>query len=137
MRNHAHVAWFETNGIRVARVGVDCNDVDRMVRFWSAALGDEVTRHSSAVAELRHPASAGPKLYLRQVARPVSGRGRLQLDLYAVDAERVVGWLSSLGARRLARYDENGESGFVLSDPEGNEFRVMTAGPAGFARPFT
>jgi hypothetical protein len=136
MGNHSLVAWFETNGIRVARVGVDCADVDLMVRFWSAALGYEVTRIGTNTAELRHPASAGPKLCLRRVAKRTPGRNRLQLDLYAVDAARVVGWLSSLGARRVASYDDDGESGFVLADPEGNEFRVMTVGPEGFARPF-
>jgi hypothetical protein len=107
-----------------------------MVRFWSAALGYEVTRLGNNTAELRHPASAGPKLCLRKVANRTPGRNRLQLDLYAVDADRVVGWLSTLGARRVARYDDGGESGFVLADPEGNEFRVTSAGPDGFARPF-
>lgn len=136
MRNHAQVAWFETNGIRVARVGVDCSDVDVMVRFWSAALGYEVDRRGGDSAVLRHPAGAGPKLFLRQVGRSRANRNRLHLDLYAVDAERVIGWLSSLGARRVGRYDDEGESGYVLNDPEGNEFRVVTAGPGGFARPF-
>jgi len=136
------VAWFETNGIRVARVGVDCVDVDKMIRFWSAALGYEVTRRGPDTAVLRHPAGAGPKLLLRQRSRKLrrrrseGGGNRLHLDLYAVDAERVIGWLSSLGARKLSRYDDDGETGFVLTDPEGNEFRVMTAGPAGFSRPF-
>nr|MDT0664197.1 VOC family protein [Micromonospora sp. DSM 115978] len=66
MGNHARVAWFETNGIRVARVGVDCADVDVMVRFWSRALGYEITRLGDSAALLHHPASAGPKLYLRK-----------------------------------------------------------------------
>jgi hypothetical protein len=136
MGNHSLVAWFETNGIRVARVGIDCADVDLMVRFWSAALGYEVFRPGGNAAVLRHPAGAGPKLFLRRVADRTPGRNRLQLDLYAVDADRVVGWLSTLGARRVARYNDGGETGFVLADPEGNEFRVMTAGPEGFARPF-
>jgi catechol 2,3-dioxygenase-like lactoylglutathione lyase family enzyme len=136
MRHHAHVAGFETHGIRVARVGVDCVDVDRMVRFWSTALGYEVLRRGADDAELRHPASAGPKLLLRRVRRLAPARNRLQLDLYAVDADRVAGWLATLGARRLRRHDGTGESGYVLADPEGNEFRVITAGPTGFARPF-
>ena len=135
MRNHAQVAWFETNGIRVARVAVDCLNVDVMVRFWSAALGYEVSRRDDG-AILRHPAGAGPKLLLRPGAKRNAGRNRLHLDLYAVDAERVIGWLSTLDARRVSRYDDDGESGYVLKDPEGNEFRVMTVGPAGFARPF-
>ncbi|MCL9762361.1 VOC family protein [Frankia sp. AiPa1] len=137
MRNHARVAWFETNGIRVGRVAVDCADVDVMVRFWSAALGYEVLWRDGDAAVLRHPAGAGPKLLLRPGARDGGGSSRLHLDLYAVDAERVLGWLFTLGARRVGRYDDgDGERGYVLSDPEGNEFRVMTAGQAGFSRPF-
>ncbi|SBW26048.1 MULTISPECIES: VOC family protein [Protofrankia] len=136
MRNHAPVAWFETNGIRMARVGLDCVDVDLMVRFWSSALGYEVAQHDSDSAVLRHPAGAGPKLHLRRVSGLAPGPGRVHLDLYAVDAERVVGWLSSLGAREVGRYADGVDSGFVLADPEGNEFRVTTAGQDGFARPF-
>jgi hypothetical protein len=136
MRHHARVAGFETHGLRVARVGVDCVDVERMIRFWSRALGYEVDRLGGDVAELRHPASAGPKLLLRQVRRLGPARNRLQLDLYAVDAERVAGWLATLGARRLRRLDAADEAGYLLADPEGNEFRVITAGPAGFTRPF-
>ena len=136
MRHHARVAGFETHGLRVARVGVDCEDVDRMIRFWSRALGYEVARQTGDSAELRHPASAGPKLLLRQVRKLGPARNRLQLDLYAVDAERVAGWLATLGARRVRRLDATGEPGYLLADPEGNEFRVITAGPAGFTRPF-
>ncbi|MCK9928713.1 VOC family protein [Frankia sp. Mgl5] len=159
------VAWFETNGIRVARISVDCTDVDTMVRFWSNALGYEVSEQGGDSAVLRHPAGAGPKLLLRRRPEPRAARGeqrpprwaarragrrpepeqdtadkadnRLHLELYAVDAERVIGWLSSLGARQLARYEADGETGFVLRDPEGNEFRVMNAGPTAFARPFS
>ncbi|MDT3445937.1 MULTISPECIES: VOC family protein [unclassified Pseudofrankia] len=136
MRHHARVARFETHGLRVARVGVDCVDVDRMIRFWSRALGYEVTLRDGDTAELRHPASAGPKLLLRQVRKLGPARNRLQLDLYAVDAERVASWLATLGARRVRRLEAVGEAGYLLADPEGNEFRVITAGPAAFTRPF-
>ncbi|AEH10482.1 MULTISPECIES: VOC family protein [Frankiaceae] len=137
MRNHAPVAWFETNGIRMAQVGLDCVNVELMVGFWSSALGYEVARHDGDSAVLRHPAGAGPKLRLRRVSGSVPSPGRLHLDLYAVDAARVVGWLSSLGAREVGRYTDGADSGFILADPEGNEFRVTTAGQDGFARLFT
>ena len=136
MRHHAQVAGFETHGLRMARVGVDCEDVERMIRFWTRALGYEIARRDADSAELRHPASAGPKLLLRQVRKPGPARNRLQLDLYAVDAERVAGWLTTLGARRVRRVETTDEIGYLLADPEGNEFRVITAGPAGFTRPF-
>ncbi|KPM54640.1 glyoxalase [Frankia sp. CcI49] len=151
------VARFETNGIKVGRISVDCSDVGTMVRFWSAALGYEVSEQARDAALLHHPAGAGPKLLLRQRARQRSVRwpgrrggrrdehgtaqdedpNRLHLELFAADAERVVGWLATLGARKLSRYESHGETGYVLRDPEGNEFRVMNAGPTAFARPFS
>jgi hypothetical protein len=139
MRNHARVAWFETNGIRVARVGVSCANVDHMMGFWSVALGYELDERGPDYAVLRHPAAAGPKLHLRHSpdgATGVAGGGRVRLDLYAADANRVAGWLTSLGARRLGEFTENGVNGYLFADPEGNEFSVMSAGPEGFARPF-
>jgi catechol 2,3-dioxygenase-like lactoylglutathione lyase family enzyme len=131
------VAWFETNGIRVGGVGLDCHDLDRQVRFWTAALGYEIKQRGPDFALLRHPAGAGPKLHLQRVADPGVGGNRVHLDLYAVDADRVVDWLSSLGARRLGRRTDDGERWFAMRDPEGNEFNVITAGPDGFSSPFT
>jgi predicted enzyme related to lactoylglutathione lyase len=136
MGNHARVAWFETNGIRVARVGVNCVDVDQMMGFWSAALGYELDERGADYAVLRHPAAAGPKLHLRHAPTDAVAGSRLRLDLYAADANRVAGWLSSLGASRLGEFTENGVNGYLFADPEGNEFSVMSAGPEGFARPF-
>jgi catechol 2,3-dioxygenase-like lactoylglutathione lyase family enzyme len=130
------VAWFETNGIRLGGVAVDCNDLDVQLRFWTSALGYEVQDRGGTYALLRHPSSAGPKLYLQRVVEPKVGRNRVHIDLYAVDAERVIDWLSSLGARRLRRHSGDGESWYVMLDPEGNEFYVITAGPVGFANPY-
>ncbi len=130
------MAWFETNGIRVGGIGVDCRDVDRQVRFWTAALGYEVKHRGADFALLRHPAGAGPKLHLQRVSSRAASGNRVHLDLYAVDADRVVEWLSSLGAERVGRRTGDGESWFVMRDPEGNMFNVITAGPEGFSSPF-
>lgn len=136
MVNHAWVAWFETNGIRVGGVGLDCHDLDVQVRFWTAALGYEVKQRGRDFALLRHPAGAGPKMHLQRVTRGARGGGRVHLDLYAVDADRVVDWLSSLGASRIGRRIDDGECWFAMRDPEGNDFNVITAGQEGFSSPF-
>jgi hypothetical protein len=112
-----------------------------MVAFWSVALGYELDEEGPDFAVLRHPAAAGPKLHLRRSAAGGGaggggGGGRIRLDLYAADANRVAGWLTSLGARPLGEFLENGVNGYLFADPEGNEFSVMSAGPEGFARPF-
>lgn len=136
MVNHACVAWFETNGIRVGGVGVECRDLDVQVRFWTAALGYEVKQRGHDFALLRHPAGAGPKMHLQRVPRGRGSGGRVHLDLYAVDADRVVDWLASLGASRVGRRSDDGESWFEMRDPEGNGFNVITAGRDGFSSPF-
>jgi hypothetical protein len=79
---------------------------------------------------------AGPKLYLQRVTEAKTTKNRMHFDLYAVDADRVVDWLISLGAKRVRRRREDGENWFVLRDPEGNEFCVITAGPEGFTSPY-
>jgi catechol-2,3-dioxygenase len=130
------VASFETNGMRIGTIVLDCGDLKRLTEFWSAALGYDVAVRDGRSALLRHPAAAGPKLLLQWVPEPKTQRNRVYLDLYAVDADRVVEWLTSLGAQRLARHDRAAGARYVFADPEGNEFEVTTAGRDGFNRPF-
>lgn len=110
-------------------VNMDCADIDGMTRFWSAALGYQVSGELGPFRALRDPDGVGPKVVLQRVVDPTPGKNRLHLDLYVDDradllpeVERLVG----LGAQRVdAGWFELGdESWQVMNDPEGNVFCV-------------
>jgi len=112
------------------QINVDCDDLDAMVAFYTAALGYEPfgsagDRYRSIVA----PDGHGPKLVFQKVPEPKLAKNRVHLDLIvgdAIDAE--VERFVALGARRLedAAFDEYGSRWIVLADPEGNELCLCT-----------
>ena len=112
------------------QINVDCDDLDAMVAFYTAALGYEPfgsagDRYRSIVA----PDGNGPKLVFQKVPEPKLAKNRVHLDLIvgdAIDAE--VERFLVLGARRLedAEFDEYGSRWIVLADPEGNELCLCT-----------
>jgi catechol-2,3-dioxygenase len=110
-------------------VNMDCVDIDEMTRFWSSALGYQVTGELGPFRALRDPDGVGPKVVLQRVADPTRGKNRLHLDLY-VDAraalDREVDRLVGLGARRAEDgwHELDDESWQVMHDPEGNVFCV-------------
>lgn len=107
------------------QVNVDCTDLDRMVAFYTAALGYEP--HESAGDQYRSitPADGvGPKLVFQRVAEAKAVKNRLHLDLIvgaALEAEAAR--FEALGATRqsAAPVVEYGCSWIVMADPEGNE----------------
>jgi len=106
---------------------LDCCDLERTAGFWQSAAGFEVEGRIAGryVALSGH----GVALTLQQVAEPKMVKNRMHLDLLVEDLEGEVHRLERLGASRLtadARH-EFGQTWFVLSDPEGNEFCVGQA----------
>jgi catechol 2,3-dioxygenase-like lactoylglutathione lyase family enzyme len=116
---------------RVIAVTVDCHDVDRLVLFWSAALGsDEIGRWRDAHGKeyVRVGLGAGVTdavLLLHPCADPKVGKNRLHLDLAALDGTQAdeLDRLTALGATLV---DDDPEVPWVvLADPEGNEFCIL------------
>ncbi len=117
----------------VSRIGqwtLDVQDVERMARFWSEALGYRIVPdQDSESVHLHPPAEAGPRaptVWLQACAGPKTGKNRDHPDLVAdtdpeSEAERLVG----LGARRVDLGQPADASFIVLADPEGNEFCVL------------
>jgi catechol 2,3-dioxygenase-like lactoylglutathione lyase family enzyme len=112
--------------VRFAQWTLDVHDVDRMLAFWSAALGYEIDGD-----HLRPPPDAepgSPTVWLQRTTESKRGKLRGHIDVYvAADGslDKEVARLISLGARR-ADVGQTGEEGFeVLADPEGNEFCVL------------
>jgi hypothetical protein len=114
-------------GLRLGSVVVNCADLDRMVRFWAAALDltpDPVDGGTFRVLR-------GPRVNLSlQVAQtPVLARDQMHLDLYTDDQADEVRRLLGLGAGYV-RHNEDPEDDFVvLTDPEGNQFCVCAVSP--------
>ncbi|KAB1903320.1 VOC family protein [Micromonospora sp. AMSO31t] len=116
----------------VAQYTLDIGDLDRMVDFWSAALGYTVRRGDDGNAKLYPPPGRpGPTVWLQGSGTPKRGKNRLHLDLVsdgdpAAEVDRLIG----LGARRVD-VGQTGTEGFVvLADPEDNEFCVLDRPPS-------
>ena len=112
--------------VRFAQWTLDVHDVERMLSFWSAALGYEVDGD-----HLRPPPDAepgAPTVWLQRTAASKRGKLRGHVDLYVEADGSVVDEvrrLITLGARRVD-VGQTGEEPFeVLADPEGNEFCVL------------
>lgn len=124
---------------RLRDVVFDCRHPASLARFWAAALdGYEVAPYDEEELDrLRSlgfsgpeedpsvlvEAASGPRLFFNLVPESKVVKNRVHLDLTGEDVERLV----ALGARVLA-HPEDGL--VVLSDPEGNEFCLVTPPPS-------
>jgi catechol 2,3-dioxygenase-like lactoylglutathione lyase family enzyme len=130
------------------QITVDCADAERMVRFWSTALGyveeppptgffswQDFLRANGievpppgSIGAIVDPDRVGPRILFLRVAEPKSVKNRLHFDLRAGGGDGAkdakIAELRAAGATELRRVDENGQWWMVMSDPEGNEFCV-------------
>ena len=106
--------------MRIGYVTFDCRDPERLIGFWSKALGYEVSRN--VYVTLRDPEGRGPSIYLQRVPEERVAKNRVHLDLvtdhYSDDLQK----LSRLGAATVRQMEENGIRWTVFEDPEGNVF---------------
>jgi hypothetical protein len=107
---------------------LDCNDLEILATFWSAALHyDRSLPDLEGYVALEPPAGEGIPLTLQRVPEPKLTKNRLHLDLLVEDVEAEVNRLLRLGARRLEDHVDYGTHWSVLADPESNEFCVGRA----------
>jgi catechol 2,3-dioxygenase-like lactoylglutathione lyase family enzyme len=114
----------EPRNYRLRQVALDCNDLELLIGFWTAAIGYRVEHHEATWALLRDPNDQDPKLFLQRVPEPRAGKNRMHLDIEVPDEQGAVERLVALGARSLWRMDFGSHYWTVLADPEGNEFCV-------------
>ncbi|TFD57690.1 VOC family protein [Cryobacterium suzukii] len=111
----------------IAAVVVSCTDPRAMAKFWNAALDWTLHEVTDDLARLRSATGVGP--YLEFVRVPeVTAWTRVHLDLrpYLRDDQAAeVARLRTLGAVD-ADIDQGDVPWVVLTDPEGNEFCVLT-----------
>ncbi|RAK34497.1 putative enzyme related to lactoylglutathione lyase [Actinoplanes lutulentus] len=108
---------------------VDCADLNRSAAFWSGVLGYVAQPGGGdRYRSLKPAAGSGVEVLLQRVPEAKSGKNRLHLDLRVTDLHAEVARVEGFGAGRLTAtpLSEDGWSWHVLTDPDGNEFCVIT-----------
>lgn len=114
--------------LRITNITFDCEDVLKVARFWSEALGRPLDPGSGpAFASLGgdDPERAEPAWYFEKVPELKVAKNRVHLDL--VDpGPSAVDRLVALGASIVAHHQIRGglHRWTVMQDPEGNEFCI-------------
>jgi 4a-hydroxytetrahydrobiopterin dehydratase len=112
-------------------IALDCADADSVRPFWTAGLGYVERRARDGSVELHDRSGRGPVLWFQRMDPPVedaTGRGRFHLDVF-VPAEQARDRVQAcLDAGGVLVSDAHAPAWWVLSDPEGNELCVSTAG---------
>ena len=116
--------------MRIGSVVLNCQDFDRTLGFWRAAL-HYVPRdpHEREFTVLRDPSRRGPNISVQETDELKFGRNRMHLDLYTTDQKREVERLLELGAT-MHRPAQAGEDYVTLADPEGKLFCVVQLPPS-------
>lgn len=112
---------------RIAAVTVDCADAERMVAFWSEALG-YVVRDDIVGVSLIDPTGEGPSIGFQPVPEGKIVKNRLHFDLTPRGGSLAteVARLERLGAQRVRYFDHDPQQvWWTMLDPECNEFCVV------------
>jgi predicted enzyme related to lactoylglutathione lyase len=110
-------------------LSIDCADPIAVADFWSAALGRPVNPGSTAenAAIDATDQASGPRLAFHKVPEHKTIKNRLHLDLrtdqFEAEKERLIG----LGATPLRSFERPGARWTTFTDPEGNEFDLITS----------
>jgi hypothetical protein len=115
----------------------DCEQPAALARFWAAVLDGYAVREYDAAEVARLAATGltpetdptvmvdgpGPHLCFQEAREPGAAKGRMHMDVVAVDRRAEVARLCRIGAA----FCREGPDYTVLSDPEGNRFCVIDA----------
>lgn len=110
--------------IELGAITIDCTDVAKVAKFWSAALERPIDEGASEFFATIDATVPGPARFFVQVPEGKTVKNRMHADYHSADRAAEVERLVGLGASILAEKDEWGTRWTVLADPEGNEFCV-------------
>ena len=115
--------------LTVGSIVIRVDDIDRQVRFWSAALNYVVREPAAGDFVILRPSNgAGPNISLDAVRSERVLPPRIHLDLYADDQIAEVRRLTGLGAREVHWGGRPEDADYIImEDPEGNRFCVIDA----------
>jgi catechol 2,3-dioxygenase-like lactoylglutathione lyase family enzyme len=108
---------------------IDCNDLERLLQFWAAALGYRTVGSKDNYGLLLPANPAFPPVVLQWVPEPKTAKTRVHFDLRVDDVEAKATELEALGARRIDVGQPADASFIPMADPEGNEFCVCPGVP--------
>ncbi|MFK4600412.1 VOC family protein [Streptomyces pristinaespiralis] len=122
---------------RFTELAIDCADPVALARFWCSVLDYEVRDQDDGIVTIgpsaapdgeNHRGPVPPVLTFAQVPEGKTVKNRLHIDVNPTDREQdeEVRRLLDLGARH-ADVGQGEESWVVLTDPEGNEFCVLSS----------
>jgi predicted enzyme related to lactoylglutathione lyase len=109
-------------------VVIDCADLARAARFWTAVLGYVEAGPNTGPYQTLLPADGhGIEVLLQRTADAKRGKNRVHLDLRTQDLDAEVDRVTALGATAVTSSPivEDGWTWHLLADPDGNEFCVL------------
>lgn len=104
---------------------MDAADPVTLGRWWANALGWVVASDAPDEFEIQPISDRLTGLIFEPVGEAKSGKNRLHLDFRPDDQQAEVARLLGLGARH-ADVGQGMQAWVVLTDPEGNEFCVLS-----------
>jgi hypothetical protein len=105
---------------------IDAQDPAALGRWWQEALGWVVVNDDPDEFEIRPAPDRLPGLLFASVPESKTVKNRLHLDFRPDDRDREVERMLALGASRVD-IGQGEQSWVVLTDPEGNEFCVLSS----------
>jgi predicted enzyme related to lactoylglutathione lyase len=116
------IAWGE--------VTVDCLDTARVAEFWGELLDAPTEQQKSGWFRVGPLVAGGPLINFQPVPERKVGKTRIHIDLWTDDLDSAVAFAEQLGGHRLGEMGADPEGvGFVMADPEGNEFCLVALPP--------
>jgi catechol 2,3-dioxygenase-like lactoylglutathione lyase family enzyme len=118
---------------RISHTSFDARDAYRQSLFWAAVLGfaedpEDPNEAGHEECMIFSPDGASRLLFI-EVPDPKQLKNRVHLDLRPTDCSREdeTDRVLALGATQVAdRRRPDGRGWFVLADPEGNEFCILS-----------
>ncbi len=113
---------------RIAVIAIDAMEPRVVANFWCAVLGWRVVEEDHDGVSIAAPDGSWPSIDVEAVPEGKTVKNRLHLDLRAagVTTAEELERLLALGARRTDLGQNPDASWVVLSDPEGNEFCLLS-----------
>jgi hypothetical protein len=108
---------------------VDARDPEGLAAWWREALGWVFVEEASGEFEIRPSVDRLPGLLFVPVAENKTAKNRLHLDFRPDDRDAEVERMLARGATRVDVGQADSDSWVVLTDPEGNEFCILSSRP--------